>query len=95
MEVSCDKEDTHHILKDLGLPVPQQIVVYNERQCQRAARRIGYPVVVKPLDANHGRGVSINLLEDDQVQVAYGFRGPRKRTPAGAACWWKVLYRRI
>ena len=52
--------------------VPQQIVVYRESQCVRAARRIGFPVVVKPLDANHGRGVSINLTEDEQVEVAFG-----------------------
>jgi cyanophycin synthetase len=71
VEVSCDKEDTHNILRDLGLPVPQQILVHDERDCLRAARRIGYPVVVKPLDANHGRGVSINLVEDAQVETAY------------------------
>jgi cyanophycin synthetase len=72
VEVSCDKEDTHNILRDLGLPVPQQVLVQDARECLRAARRIGYPVVVKPLDANHGRGVSINLVEDAQVETAYG-----------------------
>ena len=72
VELSCDKEDTHNLLRDLGLPVPQQRLVTTERECMRAARRIGYPVVVKPLDANHGRGVSINLMSDEQVQVAYG-----------------------
>jgi cyanophycin synthetase len=72
VELSCDKEDTHNLLRDLGLPVPQQRLVTTERECMRAARRIGFPVVVKPLDANHGRGVSINLLSDEQVRVAYG-----------------------
>ena len=72
VELSCDKEDTHNLLRDLGLPVPQQRLVQSERECMRAARRIGFPVVVKPLDANHGRGVSINLLSDEQVRVAYG-----------------------
>lgn len=71
VEISCDKEDTHGLLKDLGLPVPRQIVVQRESDCVRAARRIGYPVVVKPLDANHGRGVSINLVDDEQIPVAY------------------------
>jgi cyanophycin synthetase len=72
VEISCDKEDTHHLLRDLGLPVPQQRLVYGEREAARAAERIGYPVVVKPLDANHGRGVSINLMDNDQVRTAYG-----------------------
>jgi len=71
VEISCDKEDTHNLLRDLGLPVPQQRLVRSERQAVRAARTIGYPVVVKPLDANHGRGVSINLAEDEQVSLAY------------------------
>ena len=72
VEISCDKEDTHNLLRDLGLPVPQQRLVHGEREAVRAAARIGFPVVVKPLDANHGRGVSINLTEDNQVITAYG-----------------------
>ncbi len=71
VEISCDKEDTHNMLNDLGLPVPQQRVVYSPTEAVRAARRIGFPVVVKPLDGNHGRGVSINLTEDAQVETAF------------------------
>jgi len=71
VEISCDKEDTQNLLRDLGLPVPNQKVVRSERDALRAARRIGFPVVVKPLDANHGRGVSINLVEDEQVAEAF------------------------
>ena len=69
VEISCDKEDTHNLLRDLGLPVPQQRVVRSESEAVRAAHRVGFPVVVKPLDANHGRGVSINLIDGDQVAV--------------------------
>jgi cyanophycin synthetase len=71
VEISCDKEDTHNLLNDLGLPVPQQRMIYSPRQAIRAAHRIGFPVVLKPLDANHGRGVSINLTNDDQVELAF------------------------
>ena len=72
VEISSDKEDTHNLLRDLGLPVPQQRLVYSEREAIRAARTIGHPVVIKPLDANHGRGVSINLMDDEQVREGYG-----------------------
>jgi len=72
VEISCDKEDTHNLLRDLGLPVPEQRLVSSESQAARAAYRIGYPVVVKPLDANHGRGVSINLVDEEQVRKAFG-----------------------
>ncbi|MCL6284221.1 cyanophycin synthetase [Ruegeria sp. 2012CJ41-6] len=71
VEISCDKEDTHNLLNDLGLPVPQQNMVYSGREAIRAARRIGHPVVVKPLDANHGRGVSINLNTDEEVEAGF------------------------
>ncbi|MEM8983211.1 MAG: cyanophycin synthetase, partial [Pseudomonadota bacterium] len=77
VEISCDKEDTHNLLNDLGLPVPHQRMVYSPREAVRAANRIGYPVVVKPLDANHGRGVSINLSDD--ATVASAFETARER----------------
>jgi cyanophycin synthetase len=73
VEISCDKEDTHNLLRDLGLPVPTQRMIYNERAAVRAARHIGFPVVLKPLNANHGRGVSINLTTDEQVISAFAF----------------------
>ncbi len=73
VEISCDKEDTHNLLSDLGLPVPKQYTVYSESRAVRAAKRIGYPVVLKPLNANHGRGVSINLTDEEQIKTAFNF----------------------
>jgi len=73
VEISCDKEDTHNLLRDLGLPVPSQRMIYSPREAIRAARSIGFPVVLKPLNANHGRGVSINLTTDEQVESAFVF----------------------
>ena len=71
VEISCDKEDTHNLLNDLGLPVPQQRIIYSADEAVRAAHVIGVPVVVKPLDANHGRGVSINLTTDEEIRAAF------------------------
>ena len=71
VEISCDKEDTRNLLNDLGLPVPQQRMVYSHKEAVRAARSIGYPVVVKPLNANHGRGITININEDNKVEQAF------------------------
>jgi cyanophycin synthetase len=73
VEISCDKEDTHKLLKDLGLPLPRQELVYSERQAVRMARRMGYPVVVKPLDGNHGRGITIDINEDNEIVSAFQF----------------------
>jgi len=51
--------------------VPKQRLVQREDEAIDAARRIGHPVVVKPYNANHGRGVAINLRDDETVAVAF------------------------
>jgi cyanophycin synthetase len=80
VELSCDKEMAHRIFEDLGLPVPKQRTASSEREAQRMADRIGYPVVVKPFDGNHGRGVSINLKNADEVGAAYRTAAEHSRT---------------
>ncbi len=71
VDIASDKEETNQILGDLGLPVPEQKLVYGVRDAKRAAERIGYPVVVKPFNANHGRGVSLDIGDPEHVEVAY------------------------
>jgi cyanophycin synthetase len=71
VELASDKEETNSILRDLGLPVPSQRMVRSSRDAKRAAERIGFPVVLKPLAGNHGRGVSINLRTMEEVEVAF------------------------
>jgi len=71
VELASDKEETNKILAGLGLPVPQQELVQNETQAVRAAQRIGFPVVTKPYNGNHGRGISIRLTSDEEVAHGY------------------------
>jgi cyanophycin synthetase len=71
VELASDKEETNKLLGDLGLPVAKQRLVYSKREAVRGAKRIGFPVVVKPLNANHGRGVSINMNDDESVATAF------------------------
>ncbi len=71
VELASDKEETNQILRDLGLPVPQQRLVQGARDAVRAARAIGFPVVTKPLAGNHGRGVSIKLGTDEEVEAGF------------------------
>jgi cyanophycin synthetase len=71
VELASDKEETNRILRDLGLPVPQQRLVRRAQDAVRAAERIGFPVVLKPLSGNHGRGVSINLKTPEEIEVAF------------------------
>jgi cyanophycin synthetase len=71
VSIASDKEETNRILGDLGLPVPRQRLVRSADGAVTAANRLGFPVVVKPLDANHGRGVSLDLKTDAEVRVAF------------------------
>ncbi|MCH7564678.1 MAG: cyanophycin synthetase [Gemmatimonadetes bacterium] len=71
VEIASDKEETNRILADLGLPVPEQHLVYGTEDAVRAAERVGYPVVVKPFNANHGRGVSLDLQDAEHVELAF------------------------
>ena len=71
VELASNKQMTNRILGELGLPVPRQRRVYDAEEAVRAAEKIGYPVVVKPLDANHGRGVAVNLTTADEVAQAF------------------------
>src|SRR5277367_2249813 len=71
VELASDKEETNKILATLGLPVPKQELVQSEAQVVRAAKRIGFPVVTKPYNGNHGRGISIRLTNDEEVAQGY------------------------
>jgi cyanophycin synthetase len=78
VELASDKEETNKILATLGLPVPKQELVVDEAQAVRAARSIGFPVVTKPYNGNHGRGISIGLSTD--AEVAQGFLVAREHS---------------
>jgi cyanophycin synthetase len=80
VSIASDKEETNRILADLGLPVPRQQLVRDADRAVAAAERLGYPVVVKPLDANHGRGVSIDLKEPAAVRAAFDKAREHART---------------
>ncbi|WP_342628499.1 cyanophycin synthetase [Nguyenibacter vanlangensis] len=71
VEIASDKNLSNRLLADLGLPVPRQRVVYEPDAALSAAERIGFPVVVKPLDGNHGRGVSVNVTDAAGVAAAF------------------------
>ncbi|MBL7777958.1 MAG: cyanophycin synthetase [Chitinophagales bacterium] len=66
VEIACDKEDTKNLLSAAEIPVPRGYVVYDEEDLQNTINKIGFPVITKPLDGNHGKGVTTNLrtIED-------------------------------
>ncbi len=71
VDIASDKELTGKLLASAGLPVPKQETVRTVEGAVAAARQIGYPVVVKPLDGNHGRGVCLDLQDESEVRGAF------------------------
>ena len=70
-EIASDKDLTKALLKSCGVPVPEGQLVRSAEQAWDAAQDIGVPVVLKPYDGNHGRGVSLNLCTQSDVEAAY------------------------
>jgi len=71
VDVASDKDLTGRLLSAAGLPVPRAESVRTAEQAVAVANRIGYPVVCKPLDGNHGRGVCLNLRDEAEVREAF------------------------
>jgi cyanophycin synthetase len=69
--ISRDKDLTKQLLRPVGVPVPEGEYVRSAQEARDTAEQIGYPVVVKPYDGNHGRGVFTNLQTGDEVEAAY------------------------
>ncbi|MHC0509242.1 cyanophycin synthetase [Achromobacter aegrifaciens] len=69
--ISRDKDLTKELLSTCGVPVPEGRLVRSEDDAWEAAEDIGLPVVVKPYDGNHGRGVFTNLTTREEVVSAY------------------------
>ena len=69
--ISRDKDLTKSILQACGVPIPEGRLVNSPADAWEAAEEIGVPVVVKPHDGNHGRGVFTNLMSREEVEAAY------------------------
>ncbi|WP_137918769.1 cyanophycin synthetase [Hydrogenophaga sp. 2FB] len=69
--IAHDKDLTKGLLASCGVPVPEGQVVDSPAAAWEAAQEIGLPVVVKPSDANHGRGVSLDLSERADIEKAF------------------------
>jgi cyanophycin synthetase len=67
VDIACDKEETKNLLEAAEIPVPKGNVVRTEEGLKEAIDRIGYPIVIKPVDGNHGKGNTTNISNWDQA----------------------------
>lgn len=71
VEIACDKEDTKYLLEQAEVPVPRGDIITRESSLEEACRYVGYPLVVKPIDGNHGRGITVNINNYEEALVAF------------------------
>ncbi|WP_245942306.1 cyanophycin synthetase family protein [Sphingomonas gilva] len=70
-ELAGNKHEAKRLLAEAGLPVPRGTVVREAEEAVLSARRLGFPVVVKPLAGNHGRGVTTDVRDEEAVMLAF------------------------
>ena len=80
VDIACNKEVTKRMLDDASIPVAKGDICIDEEGLDIIIGRIGYPIVLKPLDGNHGKGVSINInkREDALQGLAFAQKYSRK-----------------
>lgn len=62
VDIACNKEETKKMLEAASIPVAKGDICVDEEDLEKTINNIGYPIVIKPLDGNHGKGASINVL---------------------------------
>ena len=70
-DIASDKSLTKDLLSGMGVPVPKGYKIYDEDEIEESIDLIGFPVAIKPLDSNHGKGISANINSLDEARKAF------------------------
>jgi cyanophycin synthetase len=71
VDLASDKDATKKLLGSMGVPVPRGYQIVDEDEIEGTVERLGFPVAVKPLDANHGKGITVGLNTLEEVRAAF------------------------
>ena len=82
VELACDKEDTKYLLEQAEVEVPRGDIIRRERSLEEACDYVGFPLVIKPIDGNHGRGITVDINNYEDALVA--FRHAKDSSRSGA-----------
>ena len=82
VELACDKEDTKFLLEQAEIEVPKGDIIRRESSLQEACDYVGFPLVIKPIDGNHGRGITVDINNYEDALIA--FSHAKESTRSGA-----------
>ena len=71
VDLASDKDATKKLLGQMGVPVPKGYLIVDEDEIEATVKRLDFPVAVKPLDANHGKGITVGLNTLEEVRAAF------------------------
>jgi cyanophycin synthetase len=73
VDIACNKEETKRMLDNASIPVASGSICVDEEDLEACIKKIGYPIVLKPLDGNHGKGASINVTNWEDAVAGLGY----------------------
>lgn len=71
VEIAGDKNATKKLLGEMGIPVPRGFCIRDEEELEDTVNRVGFPVVIKPLDGNHGKGATVGIESLEDARIAF------------------------
>jgi len=73
VDIACNKDETKRLLLESAIPVAKGVTISNPDDLANAIEKLGYPLVFKPLDGNHGKGATINVKTDEAARAAFEY----------------------
>ena len=71
VDIACDKEETKLLLEQAEVPIPKGDIIRTERGLEEAVEYVGFPLVIKPVNGNHGRGITTNINSMEEALIAF------------------------
>ena len=71
VDIACDKEETKLLLEQAEVPIPKGEIIRTERGLEEAVEYVGFPLVIKPVNGNHGRGITTNIDSMEEALIAF------------------------
>ncbi len=71
VDLASDKDATKKLLGSMGVPVPRGVQIVDEDEIERTIEKLGFPLAIKPLDANHGKGITVGLNTLEEARAAF------------------------
>ncbi len=71
VDIACDKEETKDLLEQAEVPIPKGDIIRTERGLEEAVEYVGFPLVIKPVNGNHGRGITTNINSLEEALIGF------------------------